>query len=221
MYYGRLRGTAFKWFDVVALFEGLLADRDQSESLSCVHLFTAPALAKFATHGQASAEAQSAYHRALQALHGNRVNLVMGKHTYDHSGALLPTFVEGQPCDRTVRSRVWRLEEKQTDVNLALAVYRGACADQFDRMILVTNDSDQEPTLQALADDFPHIMRGVVLPIRPPSHPGADPHRRQSGSLTNLAHWTISSISDELLTRSQLPATVPTRKKPIRKPAHW
>ena len=51
LYYGHLRGTAFKWLDVVALFDNLLIQRDQNERLCRAHLFTAPALANFATNG--------------------------------------------------------------------------------------------------------------------------------------------------------------------------
>lgn len=72
LYYGRLRGTSFKWLDLVKLFDDLLMQRDQNENLERVHLFTAPALATFVSHGNASVEAQSAYHRALQTKYGDR-----------------------------------------------------------------------------------------------------------------------------------------------------
>jgi hypothetical protein len=50
LYYGRLRGTPFKWLDLVALFDALLSHRCQNEKLAKVTLFTAPALARFSTH---------------------------------------------------------------------------------------------------------------------------------------------------------------------------
>lgn len=220
LYYGRLRGSDFKWLDLVSLFEQILVGRDQNEQLVKVNLFTAHALARFATHGQLSVEAQSSYHRALMARHAGRMQIVNGIHTMDSGGTLLPAFVAGQPYDRTVRTRVWKIEEKQTDVNLALAIYRDACKGLFDRVILVSNDSDAAPVLKALREDFPAVMRGVVVPIRPPE-PGAEQHRRVSGSLAEFADWTIPHLSDELLGASQLPPHVPTKKKPIRKPAHW
>lgn len=177
LYYGRLRGTQFKWLDVIKLFEELLVHRSQNESLAKVYFFTAHALANFASQGQASVEAQSAYHRALSSMYGERVEFVYGKHTFDRNGTLLPTFVQGQHYDRNVRSRVWKLEEKKTDVNLALRMYRDACRGAYDRIILVSNDSDAEPTLEALREDFPSLMVGVVMPLRPVV-PGA--HRRPS-----------------------------------------
>ncbi len=220
LYYGRLRNSAFKWLDVVTLFDSIVAQRDQNEKIVRLHLFTAPALASFATHGAASVNAQSAYHRALQAKHPERFEIVYGKHSYDRSGTLLPSFVDGQAYDRNLRSRVWILEEKKTDVNLALRIYRDACQGLYDRIILMSNDSDAEPVLQAVRQDFPHIMIGVVIPIPPPT-PGAATHRRISGSLANQADWLMPHLTDEQLREAQLPDQIPTRNKPLRKPPHW
>lgn len=219
LYYGRLRGSAFKWLDLVKLIEGILAKRDQNEFLERVHLFTAPALAAFATHGEASVQAQSAYHRALQAVHGDRFVVTYGKHSYDRDGSLLPEFVKGQPYDRTKRVRVWRLEEKKTDVNLAICMYRHAAKGLYDRIILVSNDSDAEPALEAIREDFPNITIGVVIPVRPVET--GEPERRVSGSLTRHAHWVIKHLTDAQLSEAQLRAVVPTHKKAIKKPAHW
>jgi hypothetical protein len=52
--------------------------------------------------------------------------------------------------------------------------------------------------------------KGALMPIR-----------AASGSLTNLADWSIQFLSDEQLLQAQLPPIVPTKKKPIPKPAHW
>ncbi|MBV6322275.1 NYN domain-containing protein [Duganella violaceipulchra] len=220
LYYGRLRGTRFKWFDIVKFFEALLLRRDQNETLDKVIFFTAPALATFATHGTASVEAQSAYHRALKAIYGDRIEIVLGSHAYDKDGALLPVFVEGQPYDRTKRVRVWKLEEKKTDVNLAIRMYRDAARRQCDRMILMSNDSDAEPALSAIRMDFEEIMIGLVTPVHPPNS-GKNIRRRTSGSLSKYSHWNITHLTDEQLDDAQLPPTVPTKKKPIRKPLHW
>lgn len=133
----------------------------------------------------------------------------------------MPAFVEGQPFDRKNRVRVWRLEEKKTDVNLAIRMYRDAREGRFDRIILVSNDSDAEPALQALREDFPSVGIGVVAPVRPAPAGGKNMPRRVSGSLLNLADWVIPSITDEQLAAAQLPDMIPTKKKPIRKPPHW
>lgn len=220
LYYGRLRGTPFKWLDLVTFFDNLLRQRDQNEALVRVNLYTAWAAATFATHGKTSEQAQQSYHRAISTKHADRFAITYGSHSWDKSGTLLPTFEPGQPYDRENRVRVWKIEEKQTDVNLALGIYRDACRALYERIILVTNDSDAEPVLAALREDFPEIMIGVLMPLRPPE-PGEKNTRRSSKSLSKLAHWTIEHITDEQLASAQLPARIPTHKKPIRKPDHW
>lgn len=211
LYYGRLRGTAHKWLDVVALFDALLRQRDQNESVAKVKFFTAPALARFASHGAASVEAQSAYHRALMSRHPERFEVINGTHAFDRDGALLPVFAAGEPYDRARRVRVWKLEEKKTDVNLALSMYRDASKGLYERIILVSNDSDAEPALAAIGSDFPDILIGVVMPIHPPSTT-LQAHRRPSGSLANLADWTLPHLTDAQLHEAQLPPKLPTRK---------
>jgi len=218
LYYGRLRNSSYKWLDLVALFSHVLKVQDPSATLSAVRLFTAHGLAKFASHGQASVEAQQAYHRALLAKYGDLLCITYGSHSFDKSGTLLPSFIEGHPYNRTVQSRVWKIEEKQTDVNLAMAMYRDAARGLFDQVIICSNDSDAEPVLAALREDFPNITIGVVTPIRPPE---VQRHRAVSTSLMKRAHWTRKHILDDELALAQLPEMVPTKKKPIFKPSHW
>lgn len=218
-YYGRLRGSPHKWLDVVMLFEHIITIQDPSSSVDTVNFFTAHALAKFATHGQASTEAQQAYHRALQHRHPTRLQITYGSHSHDKSGTLLPTYKAGEPFDRTIRSRVWKIEEKQTDVNLAIAMYRDAAKGLVDHIVICSNDSDAEPALKAIRDDFPLLKIGVVTPIRPAMN--EDRHRSISTSLSRHAHWTRQYILDSELEASQLPDQVPTKKRPIRKPEHW
>lgn len=220
LYYGRLRGTCYKWLDIVRLFENVLVERDQNEALVSLKFFTAHALANFAQHGASSVSAQHDYHRALSALYGDRYRPIYGKHTVDRTGAMLPAFVSGEPFDRHRRVRVWRQEEKQTDVNLALHMFIDAWQDRYDRLVLVSNDSDAEPALKAIREHFPHINIGIIAPIHPVD-PARTIGRRPSRSLASAADWSIAHLSDSQLQNAQLPALIPTRKKPIRKPSHW
>lgn len=163
--------------------------------------------------------AQQAYHRALQAKHDHRFDLQLGTHSVDLKGTLVPRFAEGVPYNRNDRVRVWKLEEKQTDVNLALAMYRDACSARFQQLVVVSNDSDAEPALSAVRNDFSAIKLGVVTPRHTPSDGRG--HRNTLSSLSNHAHWTRHYLRDEELNACQLPVRVATRKKPIDKPAHW
>lgn len=219
LYYGRIRGTPYKWLDVVGLFDRLLHDQDPRSALERVRYFTAHALARFSSHGEASVIAQQDYHRALLHLHAGRLELTYGTHSFDRGGTLLPRFAEGAAYDRNDRVRVWKLEEKQTDVNLALAMYRDACSGLFGQLVVCSNDSDVAPALAAIKSDFPHIRLGVVTPVRPPVPDGT--HRRVSRSLSMHAAWTRHYLLDSELERARLPDRVPTARKPIRRPPHW
>ncbi len=201
--------------DVVALFDTLLHNQDPTSDLLHVRYFTAPALGRFATHKQAS-ETQAAYLRALAHSHPQRFTTTLGKHSWDKAGTLLPEFVSGQPYDRARWVRVWKLEEKQTDVNLALAMYRDAASAQYQQLVVCSNDSDIEPVLTAIREDFPTIVLGVVTLRRQPVEGESD--RRVSASLSSRADWTRHYILDSELAAAQLPERVRKPGKPIDKP---
>jgi len=55
--------------------------------------------------------------------------------------------------------------------------------------------------------------------VRPPTVESTS--RRHASTLQQYAHWTRQYLLDTELLAAQLPATVPTRKKPVRKPGHW
>jgi uncharacterized LabA/DUF88 family protein len=220
LYYGRLRGTAYKWLDLVNFSNQLLANRTQNEILTRVCLCTAHAFGTFATHGTNSVESQASYHRALQALHGGQIEIIYGEHSWDKSGTSMPMFDKSIGFDRTKTVRVWKIEEKQTDVNLALAMYRECAKGLCDRIIVMSNDRDIVPALIAIKADFPHIVCGIIFPLKPSI--GTATNRRKSGSLEQIADWKIDSISDDTLTLAQMPAKVPVAgKKTIIKPSYW
>ena len=115
--------------------------------------------------------------------------------------------------------KVWRLVEKKTDVNIAMAMYRDACRGLVDQLILVSNDSDAEPVLAAITEDFPQLKLGLIMPLAFPEE--GKKSRPPSSSLARLSHWSRAYIRDEELKNAQLPELVLTRKKPAKKPAHW
>lgn len=218
LYYGRIRGTGFKWLDLPRLFDGVLANQGPESVLVSLRYFSAPAMGRFATHGEASVLAQQDYHRALQHVHAKRFSLTLGTHSIDRSGTKLPRYVQGRPYDRKDRVKVWKLEEKQTDVNLALRMYRDARSARFRQLVVCSNDSDAAPALAAIREDFPGIVLGVVIPSRPPDACGRRP---ASSVLSARADWTRHYLRDEELAAAQLPERVHTGRKPIRRPEHW
>jgi hypothetical protein len=96
LYYGRLRGTQYKWLDVVALFSQIVQSIEPRSELRSVKFFTAPALTRFARHGEASMKAQNDYHRALEAKYPNIFSKILGTHSYEKDGTDLPAYIDGQ-----------------------------------------------------------------------------------------------------------------------------
>lgn len=147
LYYSRLRGTPFKRLDVAALFrDEILRVQDPNSEVIGVQYFTAPIKASYATHGVVSEQAQTQYHRALVARHAGLMQVVQGFHTFEV--ATLPAHTPGTPANKSTRSAVWMIEEKQADVNLALAIYRAAIRGECDQVLVCSNDGDVEPAVR-------------------------------------------------------------------------
>lgn len=219
LYYSRLRGTQYKWLDVVTLFSRIVHSIEPASFVSSVKYFTAPALSKFARHGEESMRAQNDYHRALESMYPDRFKIVLGSYVYERGGTALPVYRDGYPFDKNHTVKVWRLVEKRTDVNLAMAMYRDASKNQAEQLVLVSNDSDALPVLEAIHEDFNHVKIGLIMPLSLPGD--GKKGRPASKGLAKLAHWSRSYIRDDELSHSLLPTNVPTRKKPAIKPAHW
>ncbi|MDI9332798.1 MAG: NYN domain-containing protein [Cytophagales bacterium] len=221
LYYGRLRGTPYKWFDLVAFSDQLLAHRAQGEVLTRVHLCTAYVSSTFATHGRLSAESQGNYHRALEAMYSEKIKIIYGEHSWNKAGTEMPVFNQSVPFNRANVARVWKIEEKMTDVNLALSMYRECSKNLCDRLIVISNDRDIAPALEAIKADFPHVQCGVVFSLKPPPKT-AVAQRRRSGTLEDIADWSLPFIDNAALLAAQMPGKVPVAgKKTIFKPAYW
>lgn len=213
LYYGCLKHSTHKWLDLkILLAEQILHQQDPESQLLHINYFTAPILAKVASRGGQAANAQSAYSRALQNHLKDHIRIIQGYYALEKGN--LPVYQH--PLDKQNRTNVWRLEEKQTDVNIALEAYRDAVKGRADQLVFVTNDTDIAPALKMIREDLgSSIQIGIILPV---SEGSSRPGNKQ---LSENADWTRTHIRNEELAASQLPDTVPTKKKPIRKPDYW
>jgi hypothetical protein len=57
------------------------------------------------------------------------------------------------------------VEEKQTDVNIALRLYELAVQDAYERAIIVSGDTDLLPAMKIVQKAYPGKQIGVVIPI--------------------------------------------------------
>ncbi|PUA27874.1 MAG: NYN domain-containing protein [Cellvibrio sp. 79] len=217
LYYGCLKATGYKWLDLYKLFAWIINENNPDAELHQIKFFTAPIKTKLASRGDAAGAAQNTYHRALNALYPEHISICEGYFSLEE-GSFLEYL---NPPDKTLRVKIWRLEEKQSDVNIALEAYRDASYGAVEQAIFVTNDTDQEPTLKALRHDFPELKIGIILPIKEPQSGSTIKARPGNNRLSVYADWTRGYIRAEELKQSQLPDVIPTRKKAIRKPVYW
>ena len=223
-YYGCLRGTPHKWLDLLPLFENhilpsaLLKDGDghirQSALLPSpsIKFFTAKIIESVARSTD-SVSSQARYHTALRKLHDGRIELIEG---YYAVNTMKVKVVDADEPNRPPREckevQAWKVEEKQSDVNLALQVYHDAITGQIDHAVIVTNDTDIAPAL-AMIRAHTQVLMGVVVPT-------TDHTRPPNTDLVKLAHWTRRHINSSELAACQLPRVIPG-KRPTIKPDSW
>jgi 6-hydroxy-3-succinoylpyridine 3-monooxygenase len=108
--------------------------------------------------------------------------------------------------------QAWKVEEKQTDVNLALQIYHDAISGDVDHVIVVTNDTDIQPSLKMIRTHT-SVKIGLVIPT-------IDDERPASTGLTKLAHWVRKPTLQELA-ECQLPRVIQGKKRATTKPMSW
>ncbi|MBW1855589.1 MAG: NYN domain-containing protein [Deltaproteobacteria bacterium] len=87
-------------------------------------------------------------------------------------------------------------EEKQTDVNIAIYLFKEAYKNNYDTAFIMTNDTDLIPAIKMVKSEFPSKRLGILFPID-----------RSSIELKNVCHfWRAVQKKD--LSKSQLPDQV-------------
>jgi uncharacterized LabA/DUF88 family protein len=195
-YYGEMRGTAWKWLDVVALFQKVIGPQN---NLVKVKIFTARV--KPTPRDPSVNIRQATYLRALQA-HSALVELHFG-----HFSRHRVQMENANPPPPTVD--VWKNEEKGSDVNLAVHVLNDAWKNEYDCAVIVSNDSDLAQSLSLVKSQHQKVI-GLVTP-------GA-PKRKTSLQLSQHADF-VAPIRTWMLTSSLLPDPIPGTT--IHKPATW
>jgi uncharacterized LabA/DUF88 family protein len=214
LYYGSLHGGPYKWRDVVKLCNTICKEQQPASEVITVKYFTAPVKAKVSTHGQQSLVSQSAYHKALKNLYPSVIEIISGYFIQERG--TLPRYKK--PIQKNDRVEVWRLEEKKTDVNIAMHMYRDVVRNECDQIVLVSNDSDIVPSLEFIRKDYSEVVIGSIMPRRKVKQ---GKNRVSNKEISDLSNWTRQYVLDSELENSQLPDLVPTKKKPAYKPDYW
>jgi hypothetical protein len=204
LYYGLLRGTAFKWLDLYALFQNHVLG--PATHVETVRYYTAPVKGS-ASDDPASPRRQQTYLRALKAHQGDRVEIIQG---YIARTTPFLRLLDARQDVSVSKVRVVQFTEKETDVNLAADLISDAWLGRCEQAVICSNDRDLVGALAAVRRDHPGIEIGLVAPVRD--------QRYVSCYLGKLAHWH-KAICPWHIARAQLPERIPGT--PLRCPDAW
>lgn len=191
LYHSLMRSPAlrgYRWLNFTRLAESVLTVR---ESLAGIYFFTA--FYPSADSGKTSRH-ETFIH--AQALFG--VTTVLGQFKRKDKHCNL--------CGGTFSGH----EEKESDVNIALHVFKGAVDDAYDVAYILSNDSDLLPAIRMVRDTYPNK---VVRMLFPPACRGAESLKQAANGYMRLKehHLKANLFPDPLVVESVT----------IRKPSGW
>jgi len=154
LYYGALKGTPYKWLNLLEL--GCLLF--PNDTINRIKYFTARVTARPNDPDQPIR--QQTYFRALQTL----PNLEIIEGRFLSKPVSMPIF----GSDPTQFATVIKTEEKGSDVNLAVHLLHDAYRGDFETAIMVTNDSDLLEPIRIVREEL-NLQVGLVNPQKHPS----------------------------------------------------
>jgi len=210
LYFGSLKNSPYKWLDLSTLAHKLCTEKYPESEIVKIKYFTADIKSKLSRRGIDSCKAQQDYLLAIKA-HSPEIEIIKGKYLITEN----KFHPNETPVPFDKKHSVWRAEEKHTDVNIAIHMLCDSFDNTCEQMVLVSNDSDQAPTLRTIKERTPQIMLGTVNPTRETQQ------RNSSADLRKYSDWLRHSIKENELANAQLPNRIITRKRPIKRPEHW
>ena len=196
MYYGALRGTAYKWLNLDALSRRLLPKDD----IRAIRYFTA--LVAGRPDDPQQPQRQQAYLRALGTL--PLVTIHLGRYLTHTIRMPLANPPSGGP--RTVE--VIKSEEKGSDVNLATHLLLDAFQKRCDTAVVISNDSDLREPIRVAEEEL-GIRVGVVNP-----HPAAKRSRALQATF-------FKQLRPSVLAACQFPPVLQDAQGKVHKPDGW
>ncbi len=196
LYYGALKGTAYKWLDPTALCRVMIP----SNTIINLKYFTARISAR--PDDPDKRNRQETYLRALRTVpnlsiyYGHYLSHVVWMPLAHPQPGLKP-FVE-----------VIKTEEKGSDVNLATQLLVDACANAFECAVIIRGDSDLKAPVQMVMGHY-HKPVGVLNPQQVPCK-----------ALQEVARF-YKHIREAALQTSQFPSVLTDGIGSFHKPASW
>lgn len=197
LYYGCLKNSPFKWLDLKKLFSNLL---DSSHQIQKIKYYTAHISSR---DGNNESRLRQKYY--LQAITEciPELEIYYGHYlTHEINAKVVnppPNFI-----------KVYKTEEKGSDVNLALHVLNDVWKNEYDCAVVVSNDSDLAESLRLVKSQTNKTV-GLIFP-------NTNSKRKPSRELAKHADF-IKHVRAHVLEQSQLPIQITGTT--IYKPGGW
>ena len=195
LYYGALKGTPYKWLDILAMSRKILSPKNQ---LVGIKYFTARVLSRPDNPSQPLR--QEIYLRALKTL---GVECIFGRYL---SHPVMMRVADPNAARPFVR--VIKTEEKGSDVNIAAHMLLDAFRDEYDCAVLISGDSDLKTPVEMVRHNFSKTV-GVINP------------QKVDCKVLRCTASFYKRIRTSDLAASQLPTTLKDATGTFHKPANW
>lgn len=199
------RHPEVKWLDLSLFARNLLPDHDVLR----VHYFTAK-VKPGASPERNSHQRQDAYLRALRTLEPH-VEVHMGILRVDTRVMVKHPLETDAETGEYLRVKVRKIEEKGSDVNLAVRMVADACASRADYYVMLSNDSDQVGPLRIMKKEI-GARTGIVFPME---------SVRGSKALIATEPDVVRHVQREILEASQFPDAFEDVHGKVHRPVAW
>jgi uncharacterized LabA/DUF88 family protein len=206
LYYGALKGSAYKWLDLRALAHAILRPENK---IVLIKYFTAR-VGPMPTDRDAP-QRQRAYLSAMVA-HDPSIEIIYGRFFEVESSVT----VDNGGRTRVVHGK--RNTEKGTDVSLAVHLLNDAWLDKYDVAVVVSNDTDLAEAVRLARSECGKIV-GLIAPLLNRQRSGYP--RRMSDALRRCTSFQ-REMRATALAACQLPnPVIDAAGRQWGKPASW
>ena len=206
LYYA-IKHTSYKWLNLSALCHRLLP----GHIIQKIYYFTA--IVKALPHDPSAPVRQEIYIRALKTLPDVEVrddgHFVQWKRLYPiYPLAYIYPYLLTRPPKL---AQIWKSEEKGSDVNLASFLLRDCFENEFDRAVVISNDSD-------LATPIEIVVKKYGKPVMV-----INPNRKNliSGELIKVASEFRRTINYSAYAACQFNPVLTDLVGTFTKPSNW
>jgi NYN domain len=198
LYYGCLKGSAYRWLDLEALSRRYIQKPDR---LNRIRYFTARVSPR---PGDEKAHLrQQAYLRALQTI--PCLSIHFGRFQQTETRMHLAQPLAKGPSTAVVL----KTEEKGSDVNLASYLLLDAFRGDYETALVISNDSDLCTPIHMAKNEL-DLRVGIL-----------NPHNGRSRDLAAIPPTFYKQIRSGALKDSQFPDVLNDERGMVRKPASW